>query len=308
MSKGVYRRYRGARRRTGVLVPTLVVLCIIAAIVLIYVTFNLEASEDGTTVLSLPFTDKTITFGEPQVELIVEEPVDVVVEIKVPEYEKRVEKPAFLTLDEDFDENLAALTDINTVVLKYKSDGGVVLDDEEVKDAYGKIKAAGFNPCAQISCFRDNDYAEANKELACSSANGALWRDGDKYAWLNPYKDAAADYICGVIEKAYNLGFREILLTNAAFPMGDIYYNEEMEKGAVISAFLDKVKAICDAKGDLRVAIYFDGKDSAVTGQELDAIVGNFYRIYTRDAAIYNKVGTLITEDKRERRIVLLAN
>lgn len=308
MSKGVYRRYRGSRRRTGVLVPTLIVLCVLAATLLIYVNFNLEDGGDGTTVLKLPFTDKTITFGEPQVDLIVEAPVDIVVDVEVPEYEKRVEKPAFLTFDEKFDENLAALTQVNTVVLKYKYDSGEIISDDDAIAAYNKIVGAKLNACAMISAFKDKAYATSNKEFACVKADGELWLGDDKFPWLNPYKDEAGDHIISAIENAYAAGFREVLLTNVAFPIGDAHYTEGMEKGAAIAAFLDRVKTLCETKGDLRVAIYFDGKDSIATGQELDAIINGFYRIYTRDADIYNKVGTLIPEDKLERRIVLIAD
>jgi len=175
MAKGVYRRYRGSRRRAGVLVPTLIVLCILAAAVLVYVNFNLEDGGDGTTILKLPFTDEKITFGEPEVELIVEEPVDVVVEKEVeeelPEYEARIEKSAFITLDEDFDENLALLEDVNTVILKYKYDSGEIIDFEEAKEACNKIADAGFNACAMISCFRDDEYAREYKDYACLKKN-----------------------------------------------------------------------------------------------------------------------------------------
>lgn len=308
MSKGVYRRYRGSRRRIGVLVPTLVILCLLAAAFLVYVNFNLEDGGDGTTVLKLPFTENTIVFGEPEVELVVDEPVDVVVEVKVSEYEKRVEKPAFLTFDEEFDTNLAALTDVNTVVLKYKYDSGETITDEVAKEAHGKIKDAKLNACAMISCFKDKAYAIANPDFACKKENDELWQGADGFTWLNPYKDEACDYVLSVIEKAYAAGFREILLTNATFPMAtDINYGEGLEKGAAISAFLDKITALCEAKGDLNVAIYFDGKDSTVTGEEIDTITNKFHRIYTRDLSIYNKVGTLIPEDKLARRIVNLA-
>ena len=139
MSKGVYRRYRGSRRRIGVLVPTLIALCVLAAAFLIYVNSNLEDGGDGTTVLKVPFSEEKMVFGEPQVELVVDEPVDVVVEVKLSEYEKRIEKPVFLTLDEEFEANLAAVADANTVVLKYKYDSGEIITDDSAKEACEKI-------------------------------------------------------------------------------------------------------------------------------------------------------------------------
>ena len=309
MAKGVYQRYRGSRRRVGVLIPTLVTLCILAAVVLIYVNANLEDGGDGTTLLAIPFSDEKIVFDEPQVDLIVEDPVDVVVEVKATEYEKRVEKPAFLALDENFDENLAALSGVNTVVVPYKDDSGKITPEETVKEVISKISGAKLNACAMISCFKDNSYAAANPAFACPSANGKAWTDAEGYGWLNPYHSETELYLLAVIDKAYAAGFREILLTNAHFPADEgINYNEGLAKGAAVSAFFDKIKELCEKKGDLNVAVWYDGTDSAVTGEELDTITGKFHRIYTKDSTIYNKVGNLISEDKLNRRIVMIAD
>ena len=62
-----YRRYRGGGRRVGCLIPTLVILCIVAAGVLFYLNNHLAIGPDGM-VLKLPFTEKTVTFGGKEVE------------------------------------------------------------------------------------------------------------------------------------------------------------------------------------------------------------------------------------------------
>lgn len=308
MAKGVYQRYRGSRRRVGFLIPTLIVLCVLAAVILIYVNANLEDGGDGTTLLAIPFSDEKIVFGEPQVDLIVEEPVDIVVEVKATEYEKRVEKPAFLTIDDKFDENLAALSGVNTVVVPHKDDSGKVVPEETMKEVFNKIKAAKLNACAMISCFKDNAYTEEYPADACPSADGKAWKDAEGYRWINPYQAIAEQYVIAVIGKAYDAGFREVLLTNIHFPADDsINYNEGLDKGAAISAIFDRVKEFCEERGDLNVAIWYDGSASAITGEELDTITGKFHRIYTKDPTIYNKVGNLIPEDKLSRRIVMVA-
>jgi len=90
-----------------------------------------------------------------------------------------------------------------------------------------------------------------------------------------------------------------------AFPITDeVHYNEEIGKEEAILSFMTKVNDMCAANENLKVAIYFDGKDN---GQDIKAIADMFYRIYTRDSDIYNKVETLIPENRLEQRIVNLA-
>ena len=156
-----------------------------------------------------------------------------------------------------------------------------------------------------ISCFRDDEYASEYKDYACLKENKKIWKDGDEYAWLNPYSIEAVEYVCGVINTAKDAGFTEVLLTNAAFPVSDdISYDEETKKEEAISDFFTKVDELRAENEDFRIAVYFDGRDN---GQDINLIAEKFYRIYTRDADIYNKVETLIPEDKLEQRIVNLA-
>lgn len=321
MERGVYRRYRGSRRRIGVLVPTLIALCVLAAVFLIYLKFNLTQTETGEMALKLPFSSETVTFGEPEpeeVNLIIEEPVDIYVEPEVPEYQSRIEKPTFVSREmlfdaAAFDKMLASVkeSDINTVIFPIKVEDGTVLLNEEniatVEEALNKVKEAGLNAVAQISCFKDNLMPREDHTLSCKTENRLLWIDENKITWLSPYIPEARAYIKEVVTSACEIGFNEVLLTNVTFPIGeetkDLHFKEEEEKQSAINAFLDEMKALRDSKENFNIAIRYDESDAEESGVVLSEITKRFYRVYVND--IYNNVETLLNEEERKTRIVV---
>ena len=323
-----YRRYRGGKRHIGILIPTLLILCIIAAGVLFYLNHHLAIGPEGM-VLKLPFTEKTITFGgekKEEVPLIIEkepqqeqkEP-EKSEEIKtpepvIPEYEHRTEKSVFLpkevVLDEEqLDAVLAKLAGsmINTHIMEIKAEDGTLamstthagateiglneVDNTRLKTAIEKVTAAGLHPVAQISCFRDNKMPRQYQKLACRTKKRVIWLDYNNMTWLNPYEGEATGYITTVIEDAYALGFREVLLTNVSFPVDGktsiLYYSQEenVTKQEALKTFLSEIKLLCDRKKDLRIAARFDNysseREKVPGGQDLTDFAETFYRIYT---------------------------
>ncbi len=321
MGRGVYRRYRGSRRRVGVLVPTLIILCVLAAVFLIYLKFNLTQGDSGEMILKLPFSSETITFGEPErvkVNLIIEEPVDIYIEPKIPSYQDRIEKPTFVSKEilldvAAFDKMLASVkeSDINTVIFPVKAEDGTIIINEEnaavIEAAIAKVKEAKLTAVAQISCFKDNLAPREDHTLSCKTKKRLLWIDENKITWLSPYIPEARAYILDVISSAYDMGFSEVLLTNVTFPVGeetkDLHFKEEETKSSAINAFLNEVKSFRDGKEDFNVAIRYEGHDEEESGVVLSEITKRFYRVYVND--IYNNVETLLSEDIRKTRIVV---
>lgn len=257
MSRG-YRGYRGGRRSVGFLIPTLVVLCVIAAFVLFYLQKNLAFTPDGMQ-LKLPFTDNTINFGggkSEDVPLVVEQEEQSTDAVKpeekeepkvpetpaVPEYETRVENSVFLPRDVvldpvKLDTAITALdgTQINTVILEVKAESGLLsfhasselaadveintTDNAVLTAALTKIKDKGLQAVAQMSAFRDNRMAKRNQPLACRTKKKVIWLDRNNITWLNPYIPEARGYLTSLISDLYAIGFREVLLTNISFPV-----------------------------------------------------------------------------------------
>lgn len=272
-------------------------------------------------ILKLPFSSETVTFGEPEqeeVNLIIEEPIDVYVEPEIPAYQDRVEKPTFLSKEilldaAAFDKMLASVkeSDINTIVFPIKAEDGTIIANEEnaaiIEAAITKVNEAKLNAVAQISCFKDNLAPREDHTLSCKTENRLLWIDENKVTWLSPYIPEARAYIMDVISSAYDMGFREVLLTNVTFPVGeetkDLHFREEETKESAMNTFLDEVKAFRDSKGDFNVAIRYEGHDEKESGVKLLDITTRFYRVYVND--IYNNVETLLSEDIRKTRIVV---
>ena len=318
MSKGVYRRYRGSRRRVGVLVPTLVILCVLATVVLIYLNANLTQGENGEMILALPFSENTMVFGEkeaPEQEavLIVEDPVYV-----EPEIEETSSVPIAITketaLSDELDAVLKSLDGtVDTVVIEIKGESGVMPTEGEnakITAAAEKIKAAGLTPMAQISCFKDDFYAREHQNLACRTKKKVIWLDDDDIAWLNPYSEDARAYVRDSILAIHKLGFDEVLLTNVSFPVSGktdvLYYDTEVAKGDAIIAFLDEVLMLCDENENLKISVRYDNYDEEISGQSLFSFAERIEKIYVND--IYNNVETLFGEDELRERVVVFSD
>ena len=79
----------------------------------------------------------------------------------------------------------------------------------------------GLYTVARVSCFRDNTVPRTHPELALRSAIGN-WRD-DGYRWFSPAYPEVRSYVTGVCLELAGLGFDEILLDWACYPVsGDL--------------------------------------------------------------------------------------
>lgn len=252
----MYRSYRGPRGHTGCLIPILTVLCIFAALVLLFLYNNLAFTPEGT-VLTLPFSGREILIGarepEPEPNLIIEQntnvpetPAEQVSETAEDtsnrdEFETRTEKSIFIPLEvlsdkTAFDELYSKLdkTRTDTVVLEVKAETGRLAftsasklavkagagsaDNTNLKNTLTKLIMDGYNVSAMVSCFRDDLAARKSQANAARTKNKVIWLDRGNITWLNPYNEGACDYILELIDEVYALGFKEILLTNVCFP------------------------------------------------------------------------------------------
>lgn len=314
------RPYRG-KRSGGCLIPTLCILCVIAALILFFINRNLIYTSDGTQ-LKLPFTDKTISLGDKpeqdpedeleEIELIIEEPVQYEPEPPtLSDYQARVEKSVFVPMSlvinpASFDAFLEKLNPekINTVILQVKDDSGKLAfvsaqpaavsygsnaaSNDAVKSALEKVKAAGFNACAQMSCFRDNSATRAKRPWAVGTNDALVWLDPQENRWLNPFVAQARDYLVALMGEIYDLGFSEILLDKVAFPTNGIQsiisYGANTDKVGAINAFITSAKAMAQQKGGQVAAVYNNTAPTETQqypgGQDLTSFVSELYRIY----------------------------
>ncbi len=128
---------------------------------------------------------------------------------------------------------LADRTEINAFVIDVRDEGqmyfktGIKLADESKANQIAVVNpeklmnrlfAHNIWPIARVACFRDNYVTVKHPELAVQFANGKVWRDRSKHAWLDPYNQKNWQYMSDTIDFALDMGFPEIQLDYVRFP------------------------------------------------------------------------------------------
>lgn len=85
------------------------------------------------------------------------------------------------------------------------------------------FREEGLIPVAKLAAFRDPAGARADRTMAIGYKGQAyLWLDNkasaDGKPWLNPYADAAVQYIGDLIDELHTAGFEQVVLENVQFP------------------------------------------------------------------------------------------
>lgn len=126
-------------------------------------------------------------------------------------------------------------TELNALVIDVKGDRGIIpykstipLAAEigaqkviTVRDLTGlvtSLKAKGIYAIARIVVFKDNPLAASKTALAIKTAGGAVWRDRENLAWVDPARAEAWDYNIAIAEEAARAGFDEIQFDYVRFP------------------------------------------------------------------------------------------
>lgn len=127
--------------------------------------------------------------------------------------------------------------DITYAVVTLKDSTGAVYYASDVANTEGSISdtvvdpalvasvftQSGITPVAEITAFRDPMAARTNHDLAIRYKNEEyLWLDNKASAggnpWLNPYSDAAVNFIGDLIDEVYSMGFKNVVLSGVQFP------------------------------------------------------------------------------------------
>jgi hypothetical protein len=158
---------------------------------------------------------------------------------------------------------LLAETELNALVIDIKGDKGfipfkssVALAGEvggqtvtTVRDMKGlvrSLKEKGIYLIARIVVFKDNPLALAKPELAIRTQGGAIWRDRENLAWVNPSRKEVWDYNIDIAVEAAQYGFDEIQFDYVRFPdtKGLVFATPNTEENRVraITEFLGEAK------------------------------------------------------------------
>jgi hypothetical protein len=126
-------------------------------------------------------------------------------------------------------------TELNSLVIDVKGDKGIIpyrssiplaaeVGSQKiilVKDIRGMVrslKEKGIYLIARIVVFKDNPLALAKPDLAVKTQGGAIYRDRENLAWVDPSRKEVWDYNIDIAVEAAQYGFDEIQFDYVRFP------------------------------------------------------------------------------------------
>jgi len=154
-------------------------------------------------------------------------------------------------------------TELNALVIDLKGDRGQVPYPSRVAQAslsgaravttvrdmaagVARFRQHGIYLIARIVVFKDEPQANAHPEWAVRTAQGALFRDREQQAWIDPSRREAWDYPLALAEEAAALGFDEIQFDYIRFPENpELVFsvpNTAANRIAAISGFLSEAR------------------------------------------------------------------
>ena len=141
--------------------------------------------------------------------------------------------------------NTLATTEANALIIDVKSEQGMMSYKTGVKEAsamdahYNRtikdidsymatLKEKKVYTIARIVCFKDELSATNHPDRAVKRADGTVWRNAAKMAWVDPFNPDAQDYIISIAVDAAKKGFDEINFDYVRFPAkSDLVFSQE---------------------------------------------------------------------------------
>ena len=146
-----------------------------------------------------------------------------------------------------------------------------------------------------MSCFRDNSLPKARNDMAVRSPVGN-WRDNGGYRWLSPSSSDAQGYLIDICLELAGLGFDEILLDNAGYPVdGNLdyivrndAYDSALFPATVRGFYTDLVQRLEEQYPEVVLSVVTDrdtleAATSEESGQTLSGMAERMDRIWVRD-------------------------
>jgi len=137
-------------------------------------------------------------------------------------------------------------TGLNTAVIDIKMDNGEV--SFPTTSTIQKLADNKIYRIARIPVMRDSTYGRAHPEDTIENHSGAPWHDKTGAIWLDPSKDAVAEYNLDLARQAYDMGFDEIQFDYVRFAsdgalsaIAKTDAEKTRTKEEIMKAFFDKV-------------------------------------------------------------------
>jgi len=150
-------------------------------------------------------------------------------------------------------------TELNALVIDVKGDRGMIpypstvalagavgaqriATVRDIRGLVASLRQKGIYLIARIVVFKDDPLATARPELAVRSHGGAIWRDREHLAWVDPFRQEVWNYNLDIAAEAAAIGFDEIQFDYVRFPDADglafSQANTEQNRVGAVAGFL----------------------------------------------------------------------
>ncbi len=191
-------------------------------------------------------------------------------------------------------------TELNAMVIDIKNDEGYVTCDmdaptaaqigsvkryvRDMPELVRKCKEKGIYLIARIVAFKDPFLADAKPDWSLHNADGTIFRDKSRQAWVNPYEKQVWEYLLEIAEGAVSLGFDEVQFDYIRFStdkgMKQVDFGAQAqgkEKTEVISEFAAYAaqrlhKAGAAVSADVYGVVIDSALDQQIVGQDYVAL------------------------------------
>lgn len=278
-----YRAYRGKSSGKKGVLAVFLVLVILAAVGVVFLQKYIVYDKTGAPHLEVPWQEETPPEPEEPVEL------DLVIQpIEAQEEMRGYEIPAGRISAESCAPVWETEADWNAVAVVLKDSRGTVYYDsavatyntavlaEDTAETLGSLTEADLHTIAKISCFHDPKAANGDVDgMGLKNLGGYIFYDGNNSQWLDPAKEAARQYLCGIAEEAAKLRFKEILLTDVSYPtegsLDKIAYGVEVP-AEQLEVFLREVEMAVEPYG-VKLSVEVPAEVLAPGWQDTDGLV-----------------------------------
>lgn len=296
-----YSNYRGRRLSLGkkLAIFAMVVILLLCGAYLLLSRYTAYDSEGGYY-FDLPWRsgEGESDGGTPDISLVRGDPADPLeemhaVELSVGEWRARAEDGDWWQEDGD-----------NAVILRLKEADGLLHFVSETAESeriapdaltaaeIRELTGSGVYTVAKLSCFCDSAAAFADMTgMGLCQSTGYVWYDLNNGHWLDPGKEAARDYLLGLIRELTELGFDEIVLENVGYPTAGRLYKAapvEADREDCVTDFLRQAAKVTQEK-KARLSLALEEETLLAGGNETAAIdltqvIDGVRRVYTAAA------------------------
>ena len=276
-----YTSYRGRGPLWKLVVTVLLLAVILASFGVLLMKRSMVVDSSGVAQVQFPWQDDGVTVPAPQEQDEVQEPVELSeqeaeAEPSPVEPEPPAEPEPFhvypvraAPLSVSAYEEIAYLlkrdSTYNAVSVQLKDPEGWVYFDSphiiyteviteskniapDTTQALQQLTASDAHTIARFTCFRDWRASNGNVRARLRNTSGRIFQDGNEDFWLDPSKEVTRAYLCDLAKDAAELGFDEIMLTDACYPtvgrLDRILYGDKPKGENLAVFFLEMKKAL----------------------------------------------------------------